>query len=181
MEEEQIPDLNPAYPPLKPKHERFCHEYLKDFNATAAAKRSGYTAKGAQVAGSRILDMPAVQEYLRKEQDRMNGLIDLASSAVNKDLLGITYLNRGEFLDEAGNLRNLKDLPEEMRAAVQVSTKKIMVDDKVTTITTYSLFNKIQMMEKIAMRQPKRPKGDNDVTEEELNIANLGGGKYERI
>jgi len=59
-------------------------------------------------------------------------------------LLDITFLQRGEFLDEHGDLKNLKDLPENMRAAVQVSTKKIKSGDKVTTVTTTTCLTKFR-------------------------------------
>ena len=31
--------------PLNARQERFCHEYVKDLNATQAAKRAGYSPK----------------------------------------------------------------------------------------------------------------------------------------
>ncbi len=41
--------------PLTAKRERFCREYVVDLNATAAARRSGYSAKTAHVQGPRLL------------------------------------------------------------------------------------------------------------------------------
>ena len=40
---------------LTPKQERFVAEYLIDLNATQAAIRTGYSAKTAEVQGSRLL------------------------------------------------------------------------------------------------------------------------------
>ncbi len=40
---------------LTAKRERFCREYLIDLNATAAAKRAGYTERSAHVTGCRLL------------------------------------------------------------------------------------------------------------------------------
>ena len=40
---------------LTPKQERFVAEYLVDLNATQAAIRAGYSAKGATVRGSELL------------------------------------------------------------------------------------------------------------------------------
>lgn len=37
------------------KHEKFCHEYIKDMNATQAAIRTGYSEKTAKMQGSRLM------------------------------------------------------------------------------------------------------------------------------
>ena len=37
------------------RHEKFCHEYIKDMNATQAAIRTGYSKKTANRIGSRLL------------------------------------------------------------------------------------------------------------------------------
>jgi len=41
--------------PLTPKQAAFCREYLIDLNATAAAKRAGYSQATAHVQGPRLL------------------------------------------------------------------------------------------------------------------------------
>ncbi len=43
------------YKMLTPKQQRFCQEYLVDFNATQAAIRAGYSKKTANEQGSRLL------------------------------------------------------------------------------------------------------------------------------
>lgn len=37
------------------RHEKFCHEYIKDMNATQAAIRTGYSENTANRIGSRLL------------------------------------------------------------------------------------------------------------------------------
>lgn len=37
------------------RHEMFCHEYIKDMNATQAAIRTGYSKKTAKMQGSRLM------------------------------------------------------------------------------------------------------------------------------
>lgn len=37
------------------RHEKFCHEYIKDMNATQAAIRTGYSTNTANRIGSRLL------------------------------------------------------------------------------------------------------------------------------
>ena len=37
------------------RHEKFCHEYIKDMNAKQAAIRTGYSEKTAKMQGSRVM------------------------------------------------------------------------------------------------------------------------------
>lgn len=54
---------------LTPKQKRFVQEYLKDLNATAAAKRAGYSKKTAAVIGARTLKLPHVAKLVAAKQD----------------------------------------------------------------------------------------------------------------
>jgi len=83
-----IPDADPPPPdrcvgrvfmslsrkPLSPKQRRFVSEYLKDQNATAAAKRAGYSKKTADTQGPRLLENVGVREAidsnLKKIEDK---------------------------------------------------------------------------------------------------------------
>lgn len=51
------------------RHEKFCHEYIKDMNATQAAIRTGYSEKTAKMQGSRLMtndDIKARVKELRE-------------------------------------------------------------------------------------------------------------------
>jgi phage terminase small subunit len=49
---------------LKPKQELFAIEYLKDFNATQAAIRAGYSTKTAHVIGPENLKKPVIKKAI---------------------------------------------------------------------------------------------------------------------
>ncbi len=51
---------------LTPKQERFVQEYLVDLNATAAAKRAGYSGKRASELGYQLLQKTTVQAAIQK-------------------------------------------------------------------------------------------------------------------
>ena len=51
---------------LTPKQERFAREYVVDFNASAAARRAGYSQRTARQLGSRNLQHPGVQQLISK-------------------------------------------------------------------------------------------------------------------
>ncbi len=49
---------------LSLKHQRFVTEYLKDFNASQAAIRTGYKARNADVTGSQLLGKIGIQQAI---------------------------------------------------------------------------------------------------------------------
>lgn len=59
---------------LTPKQKRFVAEYLVDLNATAAARRAGYSAKTADRIGPELLGKTcvseAIQQAIRERQQR---------------------------------------------------------------------------------------------------------------
>lgn len=54
---------------LTPKQLMFCHEYMKDLNATQAAIRAGYSAKTANVTGPQNLVKPSIQSKIKELLD----------------------------------------------------------------------------------------------------------------
>ena len=61
---------------LTQKQAAFVQEYLVDLNATAAAKRAGYSPNGAEVAGHRLLRnvkvAAEIDKALQKRIERTN-------------------------------------------------------------------------------------------------------------
>lgn len=56
---------------MRQKQQRFVAEYLTTGNATQAAIAAGYSASGAAVQGSRLLDTPEVQQAISEQQQVM--------------------------------------------------------------------------------------------------------------
>ena len=57
---------------LKGKRERFCNEYIIDYDATKAAIRAGYSEKSAYNQGSRLLKNDEVAARVRELQEIYN-------------------------------------------------------------------------------------------------------------
>lgn len=51
------------------RHEKFCHEYIKDMNATQAAIRTGYSEKTARMQGSRLLTNDDIKSRVAELRD----------------------------------------------------------------------------------------------------------------
>ena len=79
---------------MRAKHQAFVNEYLKDFNATQAAVRCGYSARTAKQIGSRLLTyvdiQEAIQEAVEMKPDEVKSrLADIARGNM-ADLMDIT-------------------------------------------------------------------------------------------
>lgn len=51
------------------RHEKFCHEYIKDMNATQAAIRTGYSEKTAKMQGSRLMTNDDIKARVKEIRD----------------------------------------------------------------------------------------------------------------
>lgn len=51
------------------RHEKFCHEYIKDMNATQAAIRTGYSKNTANRIGSRLLSNVDIKARVKELRD----------------------------------------------------------------------------------------------------------------
>lgn len=49
---------------MKASHKRFCHYYLKDFNASEAARKAGFSERWAADIGSRLLKRESIKVYI---------------------------------------------------------------------------------------------------------------------
>lgn len=84
---------------LTSKQEKFCREYVIDFNATQAAIRAGYSEKGADVRGSELLGNRKVQNFL-------NDLKKQTAKRTDTSADDLTQFYKGVMYDTTENTRN---------------------------------------------------------------------------
>ena len=73
---------------LTPKQRRFAEEYLVDLNATAAAKRAGYSEHTAKSQGQRLLTNVDVAAAIQAAQDAVSARTEVTVDGVVTGLLG---------------------------------------------------------------------------------------------
>jgi len=81
---------------LTPEQELFCLEYLKDFNATKAAERAGYSKDSARQIGSENLSKPYIQARIR---DRMNEVMGDAKDDIRRIIDELKLIAFGDIKD----------------------------------------------------------------------------------
>ena len=146
----------------------FIQEYLKDFNATRAAKSVGYSEKAARAIGSRLLTKANIAEAVKAE---------IAERAMGKEevLQRIADIARGDMADlmditPTGFILELMVKDENGNLTVNPKTKLIKkIKQKTTTILAKS-----------------EDGGDKEFVETELELysaydAQVTLGKYHKL
>ena len=76
-------------PKLTPKQRAFVEEYLIDLNATASAKRAGYSQRTAYSIGEENLRKPEIQKAIAEAQKARAERVKLTQDYVINDLMEI--------------------------------------------------------------------------------------------
>ena len=87
---------------LTPKQERFVDEYLVDLNATAAAKRAGYSEKSASRIAIELLNKTHVSAAIQARRDKLRGKLEITQEAVLQELASIAFANGTDFVTVTG-------------------------------------------------------------------------------
>jgi phage terminase small subunit len=111
---------------LTPKERLFVAEYLKDFNATQAAIRAGYSKKTARSIGYENLTKPHIQKALSQARNSIEKREEAALLGAHEverraDLLIVQ--NPKAYYNEDGTMKSIHELtPEQAYAINEIST-----------------------------------------------------------
>lgn len=97
---------------LTPKQQRFVEEYLVDLNATQAAIRAGYSARGATVRGSQLLANRKVADAVAAEMAKRSEQTGINAAWVLRRLAAEAEADVRDLFDEDGNLKPVHRWPE---------------------------------------------------------------------
>ena len=103
---------------LSPKQRRFVAEYLIDLNASKAAERAGYSRKTARSQGQRLLTNVDIQTEIQNAATNITKKSEMTAEAVLERLWGIIDSDPGDFFNEDGTLKDVKQLTERQRKAI---------------------------------------------------------------
>lgn len=115
---------------LTPIMRAFAERYVLHLNATKAAKEAGCTGKNLQQIGSEILRHERVRpyiEYLRQQQLEKMGV---SKDRVLLEICRMAYVDPGDLYDEYGCIKNINEMPEDVRRAISsIETKELFEQD----------------------------------------------------
>lgn len=149
---------------------RFCEEYIKDFNAAAAARRAGYSPNMSNAAAHVVLQKEGVQEYMstliKGVQDRNRVEVD----DLVQELKKMAFSDMADFYDEDGNILPVHEIPKEARAALDQYHDDIIPmkygDKKSRRIRLNSKLDAIEKLMRYlgAYEKDNKQKGEIDLT-----------------
>lgn len=98
---------------LTTKQARFVEEYLIDLNATQAAIRAGYSLKGADTTGPRLLDDPRIIAAIDARKIERSERTEIDADWVLRRLADEAEADIADLYDEeTGDLKPIHDWPE---------------------------------------------------------------------
>jgi phage terminase small subunit len=120
------PATKKEYRLLTPQQERFCHEYIKDYNGTQSAIRAKYSPHTARRQATRLLSKDHVWYKVRILLEEQFKRLKVNADMVLKGLSGIAWADLRNLYDEEGNLRPVQDWPEHLAQAISsIETEEI--------------------------------------------------------
>ena len=90
---------------LTEKQQRFVEEYLIDLNATQAAIRAGYSAKTADVHGSRMLGNVKVQQAVAEAMAARSKRTGVNQDRVVLELAKLAFVKMTDVVDSQGRIK----------------------------------------------------------------------------
>ena len=119
---------------LTDKQRIFVAEYLSDKNATAAAKRAGYSAKTARSQGQRLLTNVDIKDLVNQKLTELEDKAGLTAERVMLEVKAIATSNIMDGMDydaDTGEIsfKSPDQIPEEFWRAAQEVTAYQLPDD----------------------------------------------------
>lgn len=100
------------------RREAFAQAYVALGNATAAARRAGYTGDHVKKTASRLMGEPAVRARIAEVQRDLIRKIKVDQTTVLAELTRIAFADMGKIVDEHGELLPLNKIDEDTRRAL---------------------------------------------------------------
>ena len=125
-----------CHPPLTSKQQMFIKEYLTDFNATRAAKASGYSEKSARTAGRDNMQNPHIKAEIRIALTERLKRIEVTADRVVQEIAMVAFARMGDFvrIDDSGIVQAIPiaDLGVKDSVIQKVKDKRVIRSTKGT-------------------------------------------------
>jgi len=112
---------------LNDRQERFCREYLQDYNATQAAIRAGYSKKTAGSIGSENMKKPEILARVRKLQEEKRAALAVSMDMIVTEIVD-TYRECRKTKDAYGALKALGMLEEHIKEIPETKDEIYRID-----------------------------------------------------
>lgn len=143
---------------LTPKQQRFVEEYLIDLNATAAARRAGYSERTADRIGPELLGKTWVAEAIAAGQVKLTRKLEVKAESVLAEYARVAFSDIGQVLDFSSaepRLKSANEISEDARRAIaSVKVRRYTEGHgdaaREVEVTEFKLWDKLNALEKLA-------------------------------
>lgn len=170
---------------LTQKQKRFVAEYLIDLNATAAAKRAGYSEKTAYSIGVENLKKPEIQFAIQEAQTERQKRTEITQDMVLRETAKLAFFDIRKMFDKSGKPLDISQLDADTAAALVGLDVQDVSDndgDYVGFVKKYKMADKIKALELLGKHlgtwEPKDdgPKDESEEDELSRSLRELGEG-----
>lgn len=170
---------------LTPKQKRFVAEYLVDLNATAAAKRAGYSEKTACEQAARLLANVKVQTAVQEAKQARQERTEITQDMVLRETAKLAFFDIRKMFGKDGKPLNISDLDADTAAALVGLDVQDIADndgDYVGFVKKYKMADKLKALELLGKHlgtwEPKDdgPKDESEEDDLSRSLRELGEG-----
>jgi phage terminase small subunit len=170
---------------LTDKQKRFVAEYLVDLNATAAAKRAGYSKKTACEQAARLLANVNVQTAVQEAKQARQERTEITQDMVLRETAKLAFFDIRKMFDKDGKPLDISELDTDTAAALAGLDVQDIADndgDYVGFVKKYKMADKLKALELLGKHlgtwEPKDDGPKDETTEDDLSrsLRELGEG-----
>ncbi len=170
---------------LTDKQKRFVAEYLVDLNATAAAKRAGYSEKTACEQAARLLANVKVQTAVQEAKQARQERTEITQDMVLRETAKLAFFDIRKMFDKNGKPLDISMLDDDTAAVLVGLDVQDVTDndgDYVGFVKKYKMADKIKALELLGKHlgtwEPKDDGPKDETTEDDLSrsLRELGEG-----
>jgi phage terminase small subunit len=137
---------------MTPKQRAFVNEYAVDLNATAAAKRAGYSPKTAMQIGEQNLRKVEIKAAIKVSSDARAARTEITADKVLRELAKIGFGDVRDLFTSEGHIRRVEDMEPTVSAIIQsIEVVVRKADDGTATEHTakIKLWDKLSALDKM--------------------------------
>lgn len=101
-----------------PKRRRFIEEYLVDCNASAAARRAGYSGTSVDRIGRELLAEAPIQAALQQAMDARSAQTGITAERVLREIARLAFVDPRKLYAADGSLKPIPELDDDTAAAI---------------------------------------------------------------
>lgn len=136
---------------LTDKQKRFVTEYLVDLNATAAARRAGYSEKTACEQAARLLANVKVQAAVQKAMEKREKRTEITQDRVLQEYARIAFFDPRKLFESSGVPLPITDLDDDTAAALAglEVQQNVTEGGELSIIKKYKISDKLRALEAV--------------------------------